>query len=217
MIQSRTPASHAAYVHEQLRENILSGVLKPGERLVESDLAQRLGVSQGPVREALARLREEGLIIALPHRGSFVSEITVEEARDLYVTREYIERRAIALALPHLGDEQYALLEQDIAAMTEAVENGRFPENIAHDMRFHGRLFEWSQSPTLQAFWSHTEARTRKFIAVASPQVFSDHVGVAKSHFGFIEALKTGNAKTIDRELHNHLSAIWTRLEDASS
>jgi DNA-binding GntR family transcriptional regulator len=217
MIHSRTPASHAAYVHEQLRESILAGELKPGGRLVESDLAQRLGVSQGPVREALARLREEGLIIALPHRGSFVSEITVEEARDLYRIREYIERRAIALALPNLGEEQYRLLEEDIGAMTEAAEAGRFLENVAYDMRFHGRLFEWSGSPTLRIFWSHTEARTRKFIAVAAPQAFSDPVSVAQSHFVLLEALKTGNAKTIDRELHKHLGAIWTRLEAAAS
>jgi DNA-binding GntR family transcriptional regulator len=196
---------------------MLSGVLKPGERLVESDLAHQLGVSQGPVREALARLREEGLIIALPHRGSFVSEITVEEAVDLYRTREYIERRAIALALPNLGDDQYKLLEEDIAAMTEAAEAGRFPENVARDMEFHGRLFEWSGSPTLRAFWSHTEARTRKFIAVASPQAFSDQASVAQSHFVLLDALKSGNAKTIDRELHKHLSAIWTRLEGASN
>jgi DNA-binding GntR family transcriptional regulator len=215
MIEDRNkPRSYAESVRRTLREQILSGELRPGDRLVELDIAARLGVSQGPVREALARLTEEGIIIALPHRGSFVSEITVEEARDIYVTRLVVERQAIRLALPGMGESNFALMEQDIASMLEAAEADRFAENVARDMTFHRRVFEWSRSPTLLAFWSHIETRTRAFTSVASPQVFSDHVEVARSHYDLVAALRSRDDDAIDLELDRHLRAIWERLED---
>jgi DNA-binding GntR family transcriptional regulator len=83
--------SFAQAVHEQLREEILAGVLRPGERLREAEVAARLGTSQGPVREAFSRLREQGFIISFPHRGSYVTEISKEEALDVYSIIEILD------------------------------------------------------------------------------------------------------------------------------
>ena len=209
----RTDRSYADAVRRTIREQILSGELRPADRLVELEIAGRLGVSQGPVREALARLIEEGIVIALPHRGSFVSEITVEEARDIYQTRLLVERQVIRLALPRMGSVQFSELEGLIDDIVAAAAAGTFTENVARDMAFHRRIFEYARSPTLLAFWAHIETRTRAFTAVASPQVFPDQVGVARSHHLLLDALRRGDAATIDLELDRHLRAIWERLE----
>lgn len=215
MIEERDkPSSYAESVRRTLREQILSGQLRPGDRLVELDIASRLGVSQGPVREALARLTEEGIIIALPHRGSFVSEITVEEARDIYQTRLVVEREAIRLALPTMDASRFRILDQDIESMLEAAAADRLRDYVARDMTFHSRMFEWSGSRTLLAFWGHIETRTRAFASIASPHVFNDHVGVARSHHVLLGALKSGDDAAIDLELDCHLRAIWERLDN---
>jgi DNA-binding GntR family transcriptional regulator len=99
------PPAHGAtvaYVVERLREDILAGRLRPGSRLVESDLTSRFGVSRGPVREALRRLTADGLIEHWPHRGAVVRRLTEREIRELFLIR--IEMEALAARLAAAAD-----------------------------------------------------------------------------------------------------------------
>ena len=99
-----------------------------------------MGTSQGPVREAFTRLREQGLLISFTHRGSYVSEISVDEARDAYAVRAILEREALRRALPNIGEPEYAQLQDEIREMEAAALAGDIAANLAHDMRFH-RLY----------------------------------------------------------------------------
>ena len=87
-------------VHERLREQILSGKLEPGAELAEVALSEQLGVSRGPVREALGRLASEGLVTVRPRRGAVVRSLSTEEFLELYQVREALERMAVKLAVP---------------------------------------------------------------------------------------------------------------------
>src|SRR5205814_2443910 len=89
-------------VAEQFRELILRGELAPGERIDQRQLADQTGVSRLLVREALTRLRGEGLVHFAAHRGAFVVRLTAEELQDLYIVRATLERKAIELAAPRL-------------------------------------------------------------------------------------------------------------------
>lgn len=213
MIDSPALLSYSEHVFKTVREEILAGVRRPGDRLVELDLAREFGVSQGPVREALVRLREQRLVITLPHRGTFVSEISMEEARDIYRVRVVLEGYAHERALARLTDEDFAALEADIAVMITAAETGSFTEYISHDMRFHRRVFERAESAALLVFWDYIEAKTLKFAAVASLRVFDDVPRVARSHERLLECMRRRDPAEVQRELEWHLNAIWIEID----
>jgi DNA-binding GntR family transcriptional regulator len=205
--------TYAETVYQKLRDEIVSGVLRPGDRLAETEIAARMGTSQGPIREALARLRSQGLIQVFPHRGSFVAELTTDDARDIYNIRSILERRALELALPNLSADDYRLLESDIEEMAETARNGDTIGNVTADMRFHRRIFEASGSATLLQFWDFIEAKTRKFAATYTRIVFSDPVMPAMSHYPLIERMREGYGPDLEAELDRHLDAIWTTGE----
>ena len=201
--------TYAETVYEALRDEIVSGVLKPGDRLAEVDIAKRMGTSQGPVREALARLRSQGLIEVFPHRGSFVADLTVAEARDIYATRAVLERRAMELALPRLTAEDYRQLERDVDVLAQAARDGDIVEIVAADMQFHRRIVEASGSPTLVRFWDFIEAKTRKFAATYAPIAFADPLKPALTHYRLLELMRAGYSAELEAELDRHLKAIW--------
>jgi DNA-binding GntR family transcriptional regulator len=202
-------------VYQRLRDEIVGGALAPGQRLVELDIARRMRTSQGPVREALVRLRAEGLILSLPHTGSFVSEISMEEARDAYQVRAMLERHALKLALPRMTQDAFTELERETQAMTRAVRRRRLAENIAHDMSFHRRIYEWAGSPTLLQLWDVLEVKIRKFAVVATVPLFRhDPLRGANSHYALLAKMKAGYSPDLEAELDHHLAMIWLTTED---
>jgi len=201
-------------VYERLRQEILTGQLRPGDRLTEQDIARRMGTSQGPVREALARLRPQGLIVTLPHRGSFVTEISVEAAREIYSVRILLEKHAASLALPKMTDGDVAELRAMVAEMVALAGDGDFLGSVARDMAFHRRIFELSEAEILVQFWEIIEALTTKFVAVVARNVFDDMVKIAGSHFALTSAIEARDINRLNREIEDHLMRIWRAVEN---
>lgn len=199
-------------IYEQLRHEIVSGVLRPGDRLTEQEIAQRMGSSHGPVREALAQLRALGLIIALPHRGTFVSEISQEDARDIYEIRVVLEREAVRRALPRMTDEDVIDLRERLDRLVVAAGTENASDIIAADMEYHRKFFEVADSKTLLNFWNMIETRTRKFIAVVSPRVFQDQVAVARTHEQLTDLAEARDLKGLDEALEGHIMRVWNQL-----
>jgi DNA-binding GntR family transcriptional regulator len=203
--------TYAESVYQQLRDEILTGKRRPGDRIAETEVAQQMGTSQGPVREAFTRLREQGLLISFRHRGSYVSEISIDEARDAYAIRAVLEREAMRLALPRMGERDFEVLEKDIRAMEAATGSGDMAGNLERDMEFHRRIFEWSNSPTLLQCWDIIEMKIRKFAIIASPSLFEDLLRPVRSHYELIEHMRAGYSPELEAELDRHLDALWVR------
>src|SRR6516164_2437653 len=104
-------------VYDHLREEILTGRLQPGAELGEVPLSAELGVSRGPLREAIGRLAAEGLVTVRPRRGAVVRSLSKEEFLELYQVREGLEATAVRLAVPRLTDDDLATLQQLVDAM----------------------------------------------------------------------------------------------------
>ena len=211
---ARSPSdTFAEIVYQRLREEIMSGVLQPGDRLREVEVAKWMHTSQGPVREAFARLREQGFIFSLPYRGSFVTDIPAEEARDAYTLRELLEPWAMQRALPRMGPSEFAELEDDIAAMERAVKEGSIENLVYHDMRFHRRIFEWSGSETGLQLWDIVSLKIRKFAIVATWPVFNDHpASIIRSHYSLLKRMREGYSSELEKELDRHSSRIRKAL-----
>src|SRR2546426_7268669 len=111
-------------VYEHLREEILSEHLEPGAELLEVPLSEELGVSRGPIREAIGRLAAEGLVTVRPRRGAVVRSLSKDEFLELYQVREALEMMAVRLAVPRLGADDLAKLEELTGAMSRHAEQG---------------------------------------------------------------------------------------------
>ncbi len=124
-------------IAEALRDEILDGRLAAGARLVETELAERFGVSRGPVRDALAELAREGLAVDLPRRGTFVSSLTEADLDEVYVIRRAIEEAAVRLAIERATEEGIAEVRASLDAVEEAYGRGDLAAAWDADMAFH--------------------------------------------------------------------------------
>ncbi|HEY7381386.1 MAG TPA: GntR family transcriptional regulator [Gaiella sp.] len=125
-------------VLERLRAAILAGELRPGEKLVEADLAERLGTSRGPIREAVRELVREGLVVEFPRRGNVVSTLTARDLAEVYAVREALEVAVARLVGDKVGEDALAELESLLDEFELGA--GDYLANSVHDLAFHRAL-----------------------------------------------------------------------------
>jgi DNA-binding GntR family transcriptional regulator len=150
-------------VYDHLRAEILSGRLEPGAELAEVALSEQLGVSRGPLREAIGRLASEGLVTVRPRRGAVVRSLSKEEFVELYQVREALEMLAVRLAVPRLGPEDVAALEELVATMAAHAERGEVAEFFEANSAFHVRLFEASGNAKLVELYEQLLAQLGRY------------------------------------------------------
>lgn len=129
-------------VFNTLRKAILTGELKPGERLMEIHLANRLGVSRTPIREAIRKLELEGLVIMIPRRGAEVAQITEKSLKDVLEVRRALDALCTELACDRISDEEMKRLKQACDEFEDAVATGDVTTIAAADVAFHDIIIE---------------------------------------------------------------------------
>ncbi|MGG1558603.1 GntR family transcriptional regulator [Geobacillus thermoleovorans] len=123
-----------------LRKMILLRKFTPGERLIQEELAESLGVSRMPIREALQRLEIEGLIEIIPHKGAVVKEISKEDIEEIYFLRSLLEGLAVQKSLNHLSKEDISCLEDLVEKMEEDIREDNLDGFVEHNILFHQLL-----------------------------------------------------------------------------
>jgi DNA-binding GntR family transcriptional regulator len=155
-------STFASIVTERLRAAIVNGSLKPGSQLSEVELAKTFGVSRGPVREALQRLVQEGLLLSEAHRGVFVPVLTAADVLDIYLAREALESAAIrSIVAQDTSAAASATLDQYVTEMENAEAAGDWESVGNFDLEFHVALVEASGSQRLQRMFSTVISETR--------------------------------------------------------
>ena len=129
-------------VFNTLRQAIITGEFAPGERLMEIALANRLGVSRTPVREAIRKLELEGLVVMIPRKGAEVAKITEKDVRDVLEVRSSLEELAAELAAERMNDEVKEKLEKALKEFEEAIESDDNAAIADSDVDFHDVIFE---------------------------------------------------------------------------
>lgn len=147
-----------------IRQAILRGDLKPGQRLMESDIAEQMGMSRAPVREALCQLETEGLVVSEPHRGTFVAELSATDLWEIYTLRAAIESLAVRIVTERASAETLAQLQQAVADMVQAAREGDLSRLAALDMSFHEMLCRASGHSRLLDAWLGMTVQIRTFI-----------------------------------------------------
>jgi DNA-binding GntR family transcriptional regulator len=194
-------------VHDYLRQRILSGELTPGTRLIEMTIAAELGLSQGPVREALARLERQGLVEAVPRRGRYVASVSVDRAGLLYELRARVEPLAATLAMEHLTDSDVELLTQLVRRIGSS--GVTTAARVEADVAFHRRIYELADFPTLLGIWEQTEVITRR-LAMSRP--VAEHKTTQAVHAAILEALVSRDAARVEAAVEGHMQQTWALL-----
>lgn len=199
-----------------LREDIRTGLLAPGDQVVQEALAERYGVSRVPLREALKTLESEGQVVYHPHRGYFVAELSIADLLEVYRLRQVLESEAVRAAVPTLGDDDVEALADLAVAVDAAAGAGDLGEVSAANRRFHFALFDAAGMPRLsrllRQLWEATDAYRSLYF-----EAEENRARVSLEHAEMVAALRARDADRLV-ELHdchrdNSVRAVRALLE----
>ncbi|MCB0065050.1 MAG: GntR family transcriptional regulator [Caldilineaceae bacterium] len=209
-VEQRTLSDEAAH---RLRTAIRNGVLRPGMRLVERDLAERLGMSRIPVREAIQRLLEEGLVEKSPHRGTFVYAPTKQEIEEISSMRTVLERFVVERVMEHWTEEIEVQLREIVRAMRQAAKEGDWQQIHECDYLFHSTLWSVANHTLLLEVVSGLRSRINRFLfEVSGALPTTDMDQHINSHDQLIDVLKAGNVANAQREMTAHVLIATKRI-----
>ncbi|MBB6669088.1 GntR family transcriptional regulator [Cohnella nanjingensis] len=200
-------------VHLALRESIVRGELPPGRRLLVLEIANALEISQAPVREALERLKQEGLLDSKSNKGSVVADIRKEEIEEIYALRELIEWHAVRQCLPMLRQSDLDELDAICERMRNAAESDDHFRFIDLDMDFHRFFFAKAGNRTILQLWDQITVKIKRFLAITNKLYFPDLLSIAEGHSPLIEALRAGDEAEIERRFIRHINEVWWRMD----
>jgi DNA-binding GntR family transcriptional regulator len=152
LLRGFQPVSHTDRVAEQIREAILAGELKPGQALVERDLAEQLGLSKTPIREALKLLSRSGLVVSTTYRGTLVRVVDGDMARSIFDVRLLLEPDAVRLSVPRLGPEHLQATRAALAKADAAAEENNYNALSLWNREFHRGLYQHCGNPVQCSF-----------------------------------------------------------------
>lgn len=198
-------------VTDSLRSDILAGLLRPGERLRQEDLAAKYRTSRIPVREALKQLESEGLVVLVPNSGAWIPKLDRAECVEIYKIRERLEPLAIAESTPHLSAETITRLER-MASQLEHTSD--IEEFLRLDREMHLLSYSAAPMPTLVAtihrFWNSTQHYRRAFAATADRAEMSV---VHAEHRLLVDAIRMRDGERAAAILHGHIRRTRCQLE----
>ena len=145
-------------VYEELKRQILVGEIAPGTRMMEVEMAEDMGVSRTPIREAIRKLEKEGLVTIEPRRGAYASEISVKDMVDVLEVRQDLEGMAAALAAEKVTEEEKQAFIKVNSEYEEAIKSGNTEEIIRCDELFHQLIVSYSGNKTLNQLLSQVQA-----------------------------------------------------------
>lgn len=189
-------------VVSQLREAILRGEFQPGERLVQEELAEAMGVSRMPIREAIRQLEKEGLVTVEAHKGAYVTPLTAEDIEEIYELRAILEAKAVERSLPNLTDEDKRRLRQLSEAMKQAAADGKVERYVELNAEFHRLLrrgCSWRRiHQFLEMLWHGYTPYTPNILKGQMDRSVMEHERM-------VQAVEEGNGEQLKKMIQQHI------------
>jgi DNA-binding GntR family transcriptional regulator len=200
-------------VKDVLLQRILDGEYAPGQRIVETRVAEEFGVSQAPVREALRELEILRLVVSEPFRGARVRDVTAQEIAQAYPVRAALEELAARLAAAALAGRA-EVLAAEIDGMRSAAADDDLHRFVRHDVAFHRVFVDASANETLIQLWEslHVDLRTRLTLV----QRVEHLPDVADSHVPIMDALDAGDAERAGTIVREHIEGFGRSFVERS-
>lgn len=192
-------------VFNTLRQAILKGELEPGERLMEIQLAERLGVSRTPIREAIRKLELEGLVNMVPRKGAEVASITEKDLNDVLEVRCTLEELAVELACNKITKEQIDSLNVALDEFREVCHNQQLTEIAEKDVKFHDIIFEATGNTRLIQMLSNLREQMYRYrVEYLKDKHLYDRL--IKEHESIAKNIIESNVEEAKKDIRNHIT-----------
>jgi DNA-binding GntR family transcriptional regulator len=200
----KTPPLVVQDVTRYLRNEIVSGKLKGGKKLTEISLQKRWGISRSPIREALRILEQEGLVVLVPRKGAYVSEITVDELKDTTIVVAALEGLASRLALPNLKNQDFKKMRELLRKMEKEVSDFLVDGYTRTHNDFHETFVSRSKNAVL--IDTLAKLRNRYVRPVVTSYYFLHNIKDAiNGHLKILDALKKGDPEEVENVVRSHV------------
>jgi len=194
---------HRERVKDVILQRIVSGEYPPGSRLVETRIAQELGVSQAPVREALRDLEQLGCIVHEPFRGCSVRAFSADELLEAFPVRAALEALAARLAAERISEQELLRLAELLETMREAARRGDAHGQSQANASFHATIVRAARNVTLERQWALLEPFSRTFLTVSQSRL--DLLALSERHIPILDALRARDPDAAADAMHRHL------------
>ncbi len=198
-------------VYETLREAIIRQILKPGERLMEQELAEEMGVSRTPVREALRKLELEGYVVMIPRKGAYVAGLSIKDINNVFEIRSALETLAAELAASRATQEEIEEMERNLVMEAAHFETGDLLKTIEVDTRFHELIYHASKNNRLQNMLKDLRDQVQRFrtTTLAAPGRMKFALD---EHRRIVEAIAAGNVQEAKLAIREHIENAESAL-----
>lgn len=191
-------------VCEALRDAIRRGILEPGERLMEVQLAEDLGISRTPVREAIRKLEQEGYVIMMPRRGTYVSSLSVHDVKEIFEIRTALESLSTTLATMRIEPEELEKLRTLLVEIEGHIKRKDIDKIVATDIEFHGLLYQVSRNERLVTIISNLKEQLARFrtLSMSYPGRLQKTL---EEHRAMVEAIAAGDVDAARDAAERHM------------
>ena len=210
-IQNHRPLREIVY--EELKLQILTGKIVPGTRMMEVELADEMGVSRTPVREAIRKLEKEGLVTIEPRRGAYASQISTEDMVEILEVRQTMEGMAAYIAAQRMKPDQLKRIQEAEELYNEAVKNGNTADMIFYDSKFHKLIVEASNNKTLLQLIEPLQEMALRFRYLYYDD-FKRAENMPYEHQHIIDAIASGNADEAKSAADSHIKSLKDHVEN---
>lgn len=194
-------------VFETLKEAILTGKLEPKERLMEIKIADQLGVSRTPVREAIRKLELEGLVVMVPRKGAYVSDISYKDIIDTLEVREALETFAVKLAIEKNTVKDIKRLEKLNSEFNKAYEEKNIDKMVEFDTEIHNEILVLSDNSKLINFMDGLNEIMQRFRLIFFNETYNPE-RIAREHEEVFNALKSRDIERAQKAMKSHLCTL---------
>lgn len=195
-----------------LHENIIFGIYKPGFRIVERKIASDLNISQSPVREALKVIEEEGLLVSIRNKGTYVSDISLDEMKNICEIRKSIEAIILETIIDQLNSADFVYLKSILNRIKNAALEKNKIDLIKGDMKFHSYIFKKTNSKIIMHLWNLLQIQISRVASIAR-EVFQDYDLIVDLHQSLYDALKKKDIKIIKKEFIFHVDSVLNEIK----
>ena len=200
-------------VFNTLREAILKGELKPGERLMELQLAAKLGVSRTPIREAIRMLEQEGLAVTIPRKGAEVAKMTEKDMKDVLQVREALDELAATIACERISQEEMDNLKHTMRAFEEYTKTDDVKKIAEADVQFHDIIYQATGNPKLVNMVNNLREQMYRY-RVEYLKDEKNYPTLVKEHSEIVDGLSRKDKKKVTDAMHNHVVNQVTAVKE---
>ena len=204
IFSKKEPKVIAHEVAADIKRAIISGIIKPGERINETKIAKDMGISRSPVREALQELKKEGVVINIPYKGTYVNLLGKKDIEDMYVIRGLLEAYAIGKVIENKNENILKCLKKNVEDIEKAVEKKQMKELVNKDIEFHRNICNFTGNKKLIDIWEGFQTQIEVLIKLES-DFYERFKLLAVEHKELLSLIVEGKVKQAQEKVKAHI------------